>query len=141
MNVPLSDIHNLLLSGSNKRLYFCKKLLAFERKRIKIYVQLGQQINQRIYPSFCLQKFIKHHYLSFLKDAISALKRTSFVADHITAFFCNPLYFVKCILCEFHFAFLYAVFKIIVNMQLAIFRPVFKISFSTNSVKQLLVIN
>lgn len=101
------------------------------RKRIKVDLQLRQQVNQRVYPSFRLQEFIEHHYLALLQYAIAALKRASFIADHIAAFLRYPFYLVKCILSEFHIAFLNPVFKIMISLQLPIFRRIFKITFST----------
>jgi hypothetical protein len=89
--VPAIHAHDLI-----------KHLLALERERIKIDIELGHQVDQRIDPALGLEEFIEHHHFLFAQDTIAALECAPFITDHITAFLHDPFYLIQYVLCVFH---------------------------------------
>ena len=54
--------------------------LGFFREDICVDLQLGDQVDQGIDTTLCLQEFIENDYFSEFKDTVAALKSTSFIA-------------------------------------------------------------
>jgi hypothetical protein len=53
-------------------------------------LQLRDNVDQGTDAAFEGQKFIQHHYFPLFKDAVAALKITSFIADDVSHFIQYP---------------------------------------------------